>query len=309
MARQKNDLLQGTLALLVLRTLASNRRMHGYAITTHIQRASADLLRVEEGSLYPALHRMEQEGWVRSEWGLTDRNRQARFYALTPRGRKQLAFEEASWAKLTEGVGRVSAIRESTPMPWLHRLLNAFRASRTLLCGVFPAVRSTRGASLQSGGGRTQVSTVRSAQWLLVVVQLALSVTLLAGAGLLLRSGHALSRVAPGFDPAGVLAFKISGHWGETAERDHLVQRIDGTIDALAALPGSSLRRRPGVCPACPANTTSNSSPSKAGPAPSRVFLPSGGRFPPNTSARSGFLSSLEGSAAVQVPPPARNQS
>jgi PadR family transcriptional regulator PadR len=105
--RQKNDILQGTLALLILKTLASNRRMHGYAITTHIQRVSADLLRVEEGSLYPALHRMEQLGWLRSEWGVTEKNREARFYSLTPQGRKQLALEEESWSKPTEGVGRV----------------------------------------------------------------------------------------------------------------------------------------------------------------------------------------------------------
>lgn len=107
MPPQKNDILQGTLVLLVLRTLASNKRMHGYAITSHIQRISTDLLRVEEGSLYPALHRMEQQGWLRSEWGLTEKNREARFYSLTARGRKQLAQEEESWAKLTEGVGRV----------------------------------------------------------------------------------------------------------------------------------------------------------------------------------------------------------
>lgn len=107
MPPQKNDILQGTLVLLVLRTLASNKRMHGYAITTHIQRVSADMLRVEEGSLYPALHRMEQQGWLRSEWGVTEKNREARFYALTPQGRKQLAREEASWAKLTAGVSRV----------------------------------------------------------------------------------------------------------------------------------------------------------------------------------------------------------
>ena len=107
MGSSRNDILQGTLVLLVLRTLASNRRMHGYAITTHIQRVSADLLRVEEGSLYPALHRMEQQGWLRSEWGLTEKNREARFYALTPAGRKQLTQEEASWDRLTEGVRRV----------------------------------------------------------------------------------------------------------------------------------------------------------------------------------------------------------
>lgn len=107
MTHQKNDILQGTLALLVLKTLASNRRMHGYAITTRLQRVSADLLRVEEGSLYPALHRMEQQGWLRSEWGVTEKNREARFYSLTARGRKQLAREEDSWARLTEGVSRV----------------------------------------------------------------------------------------------------------------------------------------------------------------------------------------------------------
>ena len=107
MGKQKNDILQGTLALLVLKTLAANRRMHGYAITSHIQRASADLLRVEEGSLYPALHRMEQEGWLKAEWGVTEKNRDARFYSLTPKGRKQLSIEEETWARLTEGVNRV----------------------------------------------------------------------------------------------------------------------------------------------------------------------------------------------------------
>jgi len=107
MTAHKNDILQGTLVLLVLKTLASAGRMHGYAITTHVQRVSADRLRVEEGSLYPALHRMEQRGWLKSEWGVTGKNREARFYSLTPKGRKQLAVEEESWAKLTEGVGRV----------------------------------------------------------------------------------------------------------------------------------------------------------------------------------------------------------
>jgi PadR family transcriptional regulator PadR len=107
MGTSKNDILQGTLTLLVLKTLASNKRMHGYAITTHVQRVSDDLLRVEEGSLYPALHRMEQQGWLKSEWGVTEKNREARFYSLTAHGRKQLAAEEESWARFTEGVGRV----------------------------------------------------------------------------------------------------------------------------------------------------------------------------------------------------------
>ena len=107
MPPQKNDILQGTLGLLVLKTLAASGRLHGYAITTHIQRVSTDLLRVEEGSLYPALHRMEQQGWLKSEWGVTEKNREAKFYALTPKGRKQLITEEESWARLTEGVARV----------------------------------------------------------------------------------------------------------------------------------------------------------------------------------------------------------
>jgi transcriptional regulator len=81
--------------------------MHGYAITSHIQRVSDDLLRVEEGSLYPALHRMEQAGWVKAEWGMTEKNREARFYNLTAAGRRQLAQEQEQWARLTNGVGRV----------------------------------------------------------------------------------------------------------------------------------------------------------------------------------------------------------
>lgn len=107
MGIKKNDILQGTLALLILKTLDSGKRLHGYAITSHIQRVSAQLLRVEEGSLYPALHRMEQEGWIRAEWGKTEKNREARFYSLTAAGRKQLAAEEESWRRLTEGVARV----------------------------------------------------------------------------------------------------------------------------------------------------------------------------------------------------------
>jgi len=107
MGSRKNDILQGTLVLLVLKTLASGRRMHGYAITAHIQRISDKLLRVEEGSLYPALHRMEQEGWVKAEWGITEKRREARFYSLTAQGRKQLAEEQQNWSRLTEGVARV----------------------------------------------------------------------------------------------------------------------------------------------------------------------------------------------------------
>ena len=107
MAKARNDILQGTLALLVLKTLARGGPMHGYAITAHIQRVSADLLRVEEGSLYPGLHRMAQEGWLSAEWGLTEKGRQARFYTITRAGRKQLQMEEESWARLCSGVERV----------------------------------------------------------------------------------------------------------------------------------------------------------------------------------------------------------
>src|SRR6266446_2382361 len=107
MATKRNDILQGTLVLLILKTLASGKRMHGYAITSHIQLVSDQLLRVEDGSLYPALHRLEQEGLVRAERGTTEKNREARFYSLTPQGRKELVREQESWARLTEGVDRV----------------------------------------------------------------------------------------------------------------------------------------------------------------------------------------------------------
>lgn len=107
MSKPRNDILQGTLALLVLKCLAAQGRMHGYAITAHIQRISADQLRVEEGSLYPALHRMEQAGWIKAEWGTTEKNREARFYGLTAAGRKQLTFEQDQWTRLTDGVSRV----------------------------------------------------------------------------------------------------------------------------------------------------------------------------------------------------------
>ena len=81
--------------------------MHGYGITLHIERISEDVLRLEEGSLYPALHRMTQARWLRAEWGASDNNRRARYYSLTPAGRRQLAEEEKNWAQLTEAVGRV----------------------------------------------------------------------------------------------------------------------------------------------------------------------------------------------------------
>lgn len=102
----KND-LQGTLDLLVLKTLSQVGAMHGYGIVLHIQRASEELLQVEEGSLYPALHRMEQNGWIGSEWALTETNRKAKYYRLTPVGKKQLQEVEKSFEQLVKGVKAV----------------------------------------------------------------------------------------------------------------------------------------------------------------------------------------------------------
>lgn len=104
--KKRSDTLQGTLDLLVLQTLELGA-MHGWGITLHIERVSDAILRVEEGSLYPALHRMEQEGWIRASWGLSENNRRARYYELTARGRKQLAAERENWKKITGAVGLV----------------------------------------------------------------------------------------------------------------------------------------------------------------------------------------------------------
>ena len=104
--KTRNDALSGSLTLLVLKTLALGE-MHGYAIASRIQQMSSDLLRVEEGSLYPALHRMEQDGWISSQWGLTESNRRARFYTLTKTGQQQLEKELESWRRITLGVSLV----------------------------------------------------------------------------------------------------------------------------------------------------------------------------------------------------------
>jgi PadR family transcriptional regulator, regulatory protein PadR len=106
MAKGKNDNLQGSLALLVLKSLEQGP-MHGWGITLHIQRVSKEILRVEEGSLYPALHRMEQEGWIVSEWGVSENNRRARIYQLTTQGRQQLEAERENWRKITGAVALV----------------------------------------------------------------------------------------------------------------------------------------------------------------------------------------------------------
>jgi PadR family transcriptional regulator, regulatory protein PadR len=106
MGKRSGDKLQGTLDLLVLKCLASRGRMHGYGITVHIQENSGEGLEVEEGSLYPALHRMEQDGWIRAEWGRSENKRRARYYSITPAGRKQLAAEEQRWEELSLAVNR-----------------------------------------------------------------------------------------------------------------------------------------------------------------------------------------------------------
>jgi PadR family transcriptional regulator PadR len=99
----QTDLLQGTLDLLILRTIAL-APMHGWAIGQRIQQISDEMLRVQQGSLYPALHRLEHQGWIAAEWGASDNNRRARFYSLTRAGRKQLETELSKWERLSAGV-------------------------------------------------------------------------------------------------------------------------------------------------------------------------------------------------------------
>jgi PadR family transcriptional regulator PadR len=101
---RENDALQGTLDLLLLKSLAQLGSMHGFGIALHIQQVSKEGLSVQDGSLYPALHRIQQAGWIASEWGITENNRRAKYYRLTPLGRQQLAREEKNWAQLVKGV-------------------------------------------------------------------------------------------------------------------------------------------------------------------------------------------------------------
>ena len=103
----KSDSLQGSLDLLVLKILSRRPRLHGYAIMSAIQGISGEVLRVEEGSLYPALHRMEEAGWIRAEWITKDTGRRARLYELTAAGKKQLGAEESRWQAVTLAVNRV----------------------------------------------------------------------------------------------------------------------------------------------------------------------------------------------------------
>jgi PadR family transcriptional regulator len=104
---RKADSLQGSLDLLVLKALSRHPRLHGYALMTAIQSASNDVLRVEEGSIYPALHRMEEAGWIRAEWVVKDSSRRARVYRLTAAGRRQLEDEESRWRQISAAVNRV----------------------------------------------------------------------------------------------------------------------------------------------------------------------------------------------------------
>ena len=106
MAKPKSDLLQGTLDMLILKTLALEP-MHGWGISQRIQQISQGVLCVNQGSLYPALHRLEHQGWISAEWGSSENNRQARFYQLTARGRKQLAEETQNWERLAGAVAQI----------------------------------------------------------------------------------------------------------------------------------------------------------------------------------------------------------
>ena len=102
----QTDLLQGTLDLLIMRTIALEP-LHGWAIAQRIQQVSEELLRVQQGSLYPALHRLEHQGWIAAEWGASDNNRRARFYTLTALGRRGLTTEANRWNRLVESIARV----------------------------------------------------------------------------------------------------------------------------------------------------------------------------------------------------------
>ena len=106
MANTRTDLMQGTLELLILKTL-TREQMHGYGIAQRIHEAVDDLLKVEDGSLYPALYRMEKRGWIASEWGASENNRRAKFYKLTRAGRQQLAAQSVNWERISQAVTKV----------------------------------------------------------------------------------------------------------------------------------------------------------------------------------------------------------
>jgi transcriptional regulator len=105
----RTDVLQGTLALMILKTLHALGAQHGYGIARRIEQVSHDALRLNQGTLYPALVKLEQQGWIRSKWGVSENNRKAKFYTITPRGERQLAAEEEKWARVAAVVGRFLA--------------------------------------------------------------------------------------------------------------------------------------------------------------------------------------------------------
>ena len=106
MANVRTNLMQGTLELLILKTL-EREAMHGYGIVQRIHETVEDLLKIEDGSLYPALYRMEERGWITSEWGVSENNRRAKFYQLTKTGRKQLAAECANWERISQAITKI----------------------------------------------------------------------------------------------------------------------------------------------------------------------------------------------------------
>jgi transcriptional regulator len=106
MAREKSDLVYGTLDMLILKSLQHDPR-HGLAIADRIKQMSSEILHVEQGSLYPALYRLEAQGWIEAEWGVSDNNRKARYYKLTPAGRRQLSAEREHWSRITAGINLV----------------------------------------------------------------------------------------------------------------------------------------------------------------------------------------------------------
>lgn len=107
--------LKGTLEFLALRTLAAHTELHGFEILDYIHRTTGNELQIEEGALYPALHRMEKRGWLTSNWGVSDKGRRARYYALTRKGRAALAAEEERWARYVRAVGRLAVDRSPAP--------------------------------------------------------------------------------------------------------------------------------------------------------------------------------------------------
>ena len=181
---------------------------------------------------------------------------------------------------------RLSRIPRAGQGPAAHRRDWPRLANRALRAGLrhrrdpalrhFPAIRATRKnlAGSLARAGRSQVSARNPIQFALVGVQVALAVTLLAGAGLLLRSFQELGRVSPGFDPSRVLTFHISSSWNETADQKASKQRLDRMLDAVRAVPGVEMAATRSLFPACPCNTRSKSSPSRAALKPSPRCLP-----------------------------------